>query len=74
MPLRYPVWIIVGEPHFASGILVYQRLQGQIDAGDLVRLHQWGAAARVAKNQKFSRAQLHADGGGTCRMIDAREH
>jgi hypothetical protein len=36
--LRHLAPVIVGDPHIAGGILVHQRLQGQVDADNLVGL------------------------------------
>jgi hypothetical protein len=74
MALRNPARVVVGKSHFAGGILVDQHLQGQIDAYDLIGLHQRCAAARVAKNEQLSRPQRHADSRRASRMIDPREH
>ena len=57
-----PDRIIIAEPHRAGGILEGERLERQVDADRLARLHQRRAAFGASKNQKLGRAQCKTDG------------
>ena len=51
-----------------------QRLQRQVDADGLDRLHQWRAAFGTAEDQQSGRPQRHPNRGGARGMIDMGKH
>ena len=63
-----------GEPHPAGGVLVDQRLEGQIDADFLVGLHERRAGLRATEYEKLRRPQRHSCRGGSGVVIDAGEN
>src|SRR5260370_23796382 len=72
--LHEPARVIVGQPHFALGVLPRERFYRQVYSCCLAIYHQRRAATRVAKNDEFGRPQPHADLPGTVCVIYAGEH
>lgn len=73
MPVRQPVRLVVGQSSLAGGVLPDERLQRQINADRLIRLHQRSAATEIAKdNDPVGRNVIPASGAKAAWLIRAR--
>lgn len=73
MPVGQPNRIIIGNPGFPVPIAPNQSLEREVDADQLVGLHEWRARFGVAKNQYRRRPQRQPSLCRACGMVDARE-
>lgn len=70
---RNPLRVVIREPALAGRVLRRERLQRQVDAARLIRLHERRAGLRVAEDEEQRRAQCHPDGRRARRVIDTCE-
>src|ERR1700722_15301520 len=68
----HPRRVVVRKPSLARGVLPDERLEGQVDAYRLLRLHERSPRARVAEDQKLRRTQAETHLRRAPRLLDPR--